>query len=188
MKICLDPGHSGPFEPGACAGGYSEADLNLTIAKTLRTLLEAAGHRCILTRSGSIGNDDLTWRADVAWDFDAVIFVSLHCNAFADSAACGTEILYYPGSNYGYRLARLIQTGIIRACHTVDRGVKPRGDLTVLKATACPAVLVELAFLTNQADRDKLTSPIWQLQFCQGILAGVNEFERGLTASGTAKL
>ena len=32
LKIVLDPGHSGPFEPGACAGGVTEAGINLQIA------------------------------------------------------------------------------------------------------------------------------------------------------------
>ena len=33
MKICIDPGHSGPVEPGACAGGVTEAEIVYVIAK-----------------------------------------------------------------------------------------------------------------------------------------------------------
>lgn len=43
-------------------------------------------------------------------------------------------------------------------CHTVDRKVKTNDEWTVLLETAMPAVLVELAFLTNDAERARLTS------------------------------
>jgi len=36
--------------------------------------------------------------------------------------------------------------------------VKTNAEWTVLRETAMPAVLVELAFLTNDAERTKLTS------------------------------
>ena len=44
MKICIDPGHSGPFEPGSCAAGVTEAAVNLQVSKTLAKMLEGAGH------------------------------------------------------------------------------------------------------------------------------------------------
>ena len=45
MKICIDPGHSGPFEPGACAGGFNEADINWYIAKFAMAELKYRGTR-----------------------------------------------------------------------------------------------------------------------------------------------
>jgi N-acetylmuramoyl-L-alanine amidase len=43
VKICIDPGHSGPVEPGACAGGFTEAAINLGIAVILGELLIGKG-------------------------------------------------------------------------------------------------------------------------------------------------
>ena len=94
MKICIDPGHSGPIEPGACAGGVTEADINLQVAKIAARILMSRGHEVKLTREKDIDNDDLLWRAEVAWQFRADIFISLHCNAAASPAAHGTEVLY----------------------------------------------------------------------------------------------
>lgn len=54
MKICIDPGHSGPYEPGACAGGVTEAAMNLAISKALGGTLQVLGYGVIYTREGDI--------------------------------------------------------------------------------------------------------------------------------------
>ena len=179
MKICLDPGHSGPFEPGACAGGYTEAAIVLQVAKRLKSMLEQAGHKVKLTREGDIDNDDLEWRAEVAWKFKADIFISLHCNAAQNEQANGTEVFYYPTSENGRTLARCIQKALIDNCHTTDRGVKTNDEWTVLSDTYCPSALVELAFLTNAKDRELLVDRFTQRLFAGGVLQGVTSFAQG---------
>jgi N-acetylmuramoyl-L-alanine amidase len=179
MKICLDPGHSGKIEPGACAGGVTEAAINLEVAKIAGRMLEKFGHQVLLTRTGEVENNWLTWRCEAAWAFDADIFVSIHCNASEDESASGTEAFYFPGSETGHALACCIQTELVALCHTVDRKVKTNDEWTVLLETAMPAVLVELAFLTNEAERAKLTSDMGKRQFAEGIVKGINRFADG---------
>ena len=116
MKICIDPGHSGPVEPGACAGGVTEAAITLEIAKITAKMLEKFRHTVLLTRTGTVDNDWLTWRCEAAWNFGADIFISIHCNAHASPAAHGTEVFYYPGSESGHALARCIQAELVALC------------------------------------------------------------------------
>jgi N-acetylmuramoyl-L-alanine amidase len=179
MKICLDPGHSGKIEPGACAGGVTEAAINLEVAKIAGRMLEKFGHKVLFTRTGDVDNNWLSWRCEAAWAFDADVFVSIHCNASNDESASGTEVFYFPGSETGHALARCIQTELVALCHTTDRGVKWNDEWTVLRETVCPAVLVELAFLTNDADRELLIRGITQRRFAEGIVKGVNRFAEG---------
>ena len=179
MKICIDPGHSGPFEPGACAGGATEAAITLEIAKITARQLAKYGHQVLLTRSGDVDNDWLTWRCEAAWNFGADIFISIHCNAAASPAAHGTEVFYYPGSENGHALARCIQSELVALCRTADRGVKTNDEWTVLLETACPAVLVEMAFLSNDQDRELLTDRFRQRQIAVGIANGVEDFAKG---------
>ena len=47
MRVCIDPGHSGPVEPGACAGGFSEAALVMAIARFLEQELQQRGHQVL---------------------------------------------------------------------------------------------------------------------------------------------
>ena len=179
MKICIDPGHSGPCEPGACAGGVTEANINLQVAKIAARILASRGHEVKLTREKDIDNDDLLWRAEVAWQFRADIFISLHCNAAASAAAHGTEVFYYPTSENGHALARCLQAALVRNCQTEDRGVKTNDEWTVLLETACPAVLVEMAFISNDEDRELLTDRFRQRQIAVGIANGVEDFAKG---------
>ncbi len=179
MKICIDPGHSGPVEPGACAGGVTEAEVNLRVSKILARMLEKAGHKVKLTREKEIDNDDLTWRAEVAWQFCADIFISIHCNAAASPSAHGTEVWYYETSENAHALARCIQAALVDNCRTADRGAKSNDYYTVLQETSCPAVLVELAFLTNDQDREMLTDRFLQRQFAVGIVNGVDQYAKG---------
>ena len=179
MKICLDPGHSGKIEPGACAGGVTEAVINLEVAKIAGRMLEKFGHKVLLTRTGEVDNYWLSWRCEAAWAFGADIFVSIHCNASNDESAKGTETFYFPGSETGHALARCIQSELVALCHTVDRNVKTNDEWTVLLETAMPAVLVELAFLTNDAERVRLNSSMGQRQFAEGLVRGINRFADG---------
>ena len=181
MKICIDPGHSGPMEPGACAGGVTEAAIVLAIAKMTAKILTDRGHKVLLTREDDIEDDSLLWRAEEAWKFRAEIFVSLHCNAATDPAAHGTEVLYYPTSENGHALARCIQAELVKNCQTAYRGVKTNDELTVLVETACPAVLAGMAFLSNDREREMLTDRFLQRQFAVGIANGIEQYGKGGT-------
>lgn len=174
VKIMLDPGHSGPYEPGACAGDVTEAAVVLAIACLTVGRLTQRGHTVRLTRAGDIDDDGLRWRAELANDWGADLFLSLHANSAVNPAACGTEVWHFPGSRPGSRLARRIQHAIVRRLGTADRGVKP-ATYTVLIATACPAVLVETAFLSNVADRALLTEPTRQADFATAIAVAIGK-------------
>ena len=179
MRICIDPGHSGPMEPGACAGGVTEAEINLQVSKILARMLEKAGHKVKLTREYDVEDAELDWRVELAWKFRADIYVCIHCNAVASPEAHGTETWHYPGSASGQALAGCIQDELVKNCRTVDRGLKTNNEWTVLADTVCPAVLVELAFLTNDKEREMLTDHFLQRQFAVGIVNGIEKFAAG---------
>jgi N-acetylmuramoyl-L-alanine amidase len=118
MQICIDPGHSGPIEPGACAGGIKECDVVLAIAKLLEERLSEQGHDTLLTRAGDIETDDLAFRAKAANMHRVDVFVSIHANSAAHEAAHGTEVYHYPGSSPGRKLAGLIQSRLVAELET----------------------------------------------------------------------
>lgn len=175
MYITIDPGHSGPFEPGACAENLTEAEVVLSIGQALAGLLSAAGHNVLLTRTQNIETDDLAFRADMANNQPADIFVSLHCNSAESAAAKGTEVYCFPGSIKGASLADCIRKRIVEAMDTVDRGTK-EANFQVLRETDCPAVLVETAFLSSPDDRPKLASLAGRVGFAIAIYQGLQDF------------
>ena len=178
MKICIDPGHSGPVEPGACAGGFTEASLVMAIARFLQQELQQRGHQVLLTRDGPVADKELDWRAVMANEWGAGAFLSIHCNSFRKIEAEGTETYHYPCSEAGERLARAIQFRICDALLTEDRGVK-QDNFQVLRETDCPAVLVECGFISNPIDRAMLTDPLEQWRIAAAIAEGLADWEKG---------
>lgn len=175
MFICLDPGHSGPVEPGACAYGYTEAAIVLDIAETAADFLTAAGHNVTMTRTRDIDTDDLTFRADHANNAGCDLFISIHCNAAESSRAQGTEVYYFPGSTQGAALAACLQSNIVTSLGTVDRGTK-EADFQVLRDTIMPAALVECAFISNQLEAQMLAAPRQQRKIAEAIVEAVIQY------------
>ena len=172
MIFCIDPGHSGPEEPGACAFGQTEAALNLAIVQALAAILEDEGHAVLLTRDGDIEDDGLAFRAELANDEEADAFLSIHCNAAAYEAAKGFEVWCYPGSAAGNDLAQAIDDALSEAVYTTDRGVKS-ANFAVLRLTDMPAVLVECGFITNADDAAVLTDENGQQAIARAIADGL---------------
>jgi len=177
VKICIDPGHSGPVEPGACAGGLTEAALVMAIARFLQQELQQRGHAVLLTRDGTVANDELNWRAAMANDWGADAFLSIHCNSFRNIEAEGTETYHYPGSTAGERLARAVQFRNTDALLPEDRGVK-KDNFQVLHETDCPAVLIECGFISNPIDRAMLADPLEQWRIAAAIAEAVADWEK----------
>ena len=175
MKIFLDPGHSGPFEPGACAAGLTEAELTLRIARFTREELTQRGHTVAMSRNGTVDDDGLTWRAMMANAWGADLLISIHCNSAERIDAEGTETYCYPGSVEGKRLADWIQYCLTDSLLTEDRGVK-EANFAMLRETECPAVLVECGFISNPVDREMLASSPEQWRIGAAIAAGVDEY------------
>ncbi len=73
------------------------------------------------------------------------------------------------------RLAEEIQTELNRALGIENRGIK-QADFKVLRGVACPAVLVEAAFISNPQEEEKLVSEDFQSQVAQAVYNGLASF------------
>lgn len=184
MRIAIDAGHGGHDSGAVAPDGTREKDVVLEYAKDLGLLLEAAGHDVMLTRV----NDDfvgLSLRAYRADDWNADCLISIHANASANSLANGAWVIYDDKTKpeKGKRLARMIfdEMDMVPGVGDDDpeKEVFPDGtgwvgyrQLTVISASKCPAVLVELGFLSNPEDlADLLKSPV-RGAVCEAIARG----------------
>lgn len=172
MKIFINPGHGGN-DPGACGYSLREADVALKIGTLVQKYLRNVGYDVKLFQF-----DGLEQICDAANDWNADIFVSIHCNA---GGGTGTETFHYEYSSCGKELAACIQSQIVNSLHTTDRGLKTKVfsngypfDLYVLKYTDMPAVLVETAFIDNPDDADLLR--LRQDDFARAIARGITDY------------
>ncbi len=195
--IVIDPGHGGD-DPGNQNSRLklTEKTYTLDVAKRLERLLKAQGFRVVLTRT----NDrrlELDDRTEVARKARADLFISIHFNAFSESRVSGTETFVltprlqrsspqperdtsmlstlYPGNRYDHWNALVgyqIHRQLVQQLKLEDRGLK-RFRYRVLCTVDCPAVLVEAAFLSNDAEGRKVATPAYRQQIAEAIAAGV---------------
>ena len=104
-----------------------------------------------------------------AWPAD--YFISIHANANLNENVHGSECYVYKAYSDAYYLAEDILEGMVSQVGTKDNGVRINPSLYVLRRTTMPAVLVELAYLTNDEDAKLLLNE--QQAFAEGIYQGI---------------
>lgn len=156
-KIVIDAGH-GDQDPGASANGLREKDVVLDVSLKVRDKLKLLGADVIMTRS----NDQfvsLRDRVVFAKTNYADSFVSIHGNAATNKSAQGSEVFYDTSENdngiESGKLAKEIQAQLVTMASMKDRGAK-NYPFYVIKNNDIPSVLVELGFLTNNSDAEKM--------------------------------
>jgi N-acetylmuramoyl-L-alanine amidase len=172
--IVIDPGHGGK-DPGATSDyGYNEKTVNFDVALQVAQILRDKGHRIIMTRD-SDEFIELEERAAIANRSKAAIFVSIHADSCATSSKNGFTIyVARSGSSASTRLANAIdncmaQTGI--SSNSIRQA-----DYRVLTHTRCPAVLIELGYLSNYWEAKQLKNISMQKQLAQAIADGVTDY------------
>ena len=182
IKIFIDQGHnpSGP-NAGAEGHGYREQDLVYIIGVRLAELLRNNGNFEVMlsrptpqTQLGTSNATSLRARVDMANNWGADYFISLHANASSIPTASGVEAFVYSTSSEAYPLAVEIVRGVAEATGEPNRGVSARPSLYVLRRTAMPATLVELGFITNPVEAEMMaTNPGL---YAQGVYNGILSF------------
>lgn len=154
FMIMVDSGH-GLHDTGAVAiDGTFEKDYNREIAKQLVDLLRSGGYKVETTTDLNVDDyASISERRKIFEESEAKLLVSIHCNAYTNNQANGTEVLYM--NKKVESLARGISYDIAKATGMVNRGAKYRDDLGLLKTTK-PAIIVECGFITNSADLLKI--------------------------------
>jgi N-acetylmuramoyl-L-alanine amidase len=75
------------------------------------------------------------------------------------------------------RLAELVQEELDAMLGTRNRGIK-QAPFKVLTGVACPAILVEAAFISNPDEERKLASPAFQEKVAEAIYRGLARYIR----------
>ena len=200
--VVVDPGHDlranletepiGPGSPtrkikdgGGTSGvvsGTTEAQLNLAISLRVRTLLERAGVRVVMTRTrtegASIGN---VARAGIANRAGASLFLRIHGDGASSSSARGSHTLL-PAFRAGWTddvyedsraAAELVQQELVRSLGFPDRGLQERADMTGFNWSDVPVILVEVGFMTNPTEDRALSTEAYRERAARGMCRGV---------------
>lgn len=181
--ITIDPGHGGSDSGAVGPNGYTEKEGAFVISQKVASILNQSGAKVVMTRDSDVdvygpnasARNELQARVDVGNRVNSDIFVSIHCNAFVNPAANGTQTFYYGSSYQGQRLAQNIQEKMIEANGLRDRGISTC-NFYVVKHSYMPAVLIETAFITNYDEEALLSDDEWQTTMAKAIAEGINEY------------
>ncbi len=184
LLVVIDAGHGGT-DPGAVytdenGNTVYEKTPNLYISKKVYEYLKNDGINAVMTRDTDVFVELLD-RSEFANAKDADLFVSIHNNSIDNKDVSGCMVLYNGNvteSKYGItgkETAQNINEEIKKIVPITNRGLVSRPNLSVLKRTAMPAVLVECAFGTNPGDLKLLTNNQSLDLFARAIANGIEK-------------
>lgn len=182
--VVIDAGHGGI--DGGVQGvntGTKESDVNLTISRALKNVLEDNGYTVVMTRQNSDGlyglssknkkQKDMATRKQIINDASADLVVSIHQNFYPRAAIRGAQVFYAPGSETGKQMADTMQSIINTNLESCSR-VAMKGDYFILQCSQTPSLLIECGFLSNPEDEKLLLDSKYQQKIAYTIFTGIN--------------
>lgn len=209
--VAVDAGHqqygnSGaePIGPGAStkkakvSGGTSgvstgkaESELTLEVAKKLNKELTKRGYKVIMIRTKQNVNISNKQRAIKANKSGAKIYIRLHADGSSSRAVRGATALY-PSTNNPYvknlskkskKLSECILNSYCSKTEITNRGLAVRDDLTGTNWSKIPVTLIEMGFMTNSTEDQKMNKDTFQKKMSKGIADGVDKYFNKKTSS-----
>ncbi|MFC1736485.1 N-acetylmuramoyl-L-alanine amidase [Candidatus Hydrogenedentota bacterium] len=212
-RIVIDPGHGGPFKGAVSRYGLTEAEVNMAVSCKLAEYLEDAGARVKLTYlkglplttsvQGEI-KDDLQARVNIARDFNAELFVSVHHNADVSRESSKNDIeIYYkmgddgPSLDVASRIQRHLSAASLPYEAEMERravadklsskedaseGIMPRarkllaGNYHVLRNSPMTAILTESSYMSHPSNARKVSRERYTMEEAYAIFKGIAEY------------
>lgn len=174
-RIVIDPGHGGS-DPGSEIHGVREADITWDLARRLEGRMKATGMEALVSRGQGNGPSEAE-RADFANNAGADLLLSLHSDRNSSPEAHGVASFHFGNGNgatstVGELLAGFIQREIAARTGMLDCHTHPK-TWEILRLTRCPAVRIEIGYLTNPVDRARLSEPGFRDVVAEGVLIAV---------------
>ena len=185
--VCVDPGHGGT-DPGKVGiNGQLEKDINLAIAKKLKTYLEASDVTVVLTRDKDMGlyssgdahkkMADMRKRCQLIEEVKPDLVISIHQNSYHEEAIRGGQVFYYKTSVRGKKLAQILQERFDYVLGDANkRQAKANDNYYRRLHVKEPSVSAECGFLSNREEAEKLETKEYQDRLAWTLHMGIMEY------------
>ena len=165
--IVIDVGHGGQ-DNGTTVNGFDEKEIALNIANKIKELNKNSNVVIILSRD----SDKFLSLSDRANQINSVkpdFVISLHANATDNQKENGKQIFVSDKNKQKEKSGDLA----LKLFYSFkDRNVEiKKADFYLLKNVEYPIALVELGYLTNETDREILTTEKGQYKLAKSILS-----------------
>ena len=181
--VVIDAGHGGTVPGKVGVDGSLEKDINLAVAKRLKTYLEQDDIRVIMTRETDTGlySDtdsrkkmaDMKKRCEIIEESGADLVVSIHQNSYHEENVFGAQVFYYQTSTEGEKAAGIIQDALQKVNPDNTKKIKANNTYYILKKTEVPTVIVECGFLSNYKEAQKLVTEDYQKSVAEAVAEGI---------------
>lgn len=173
LVIAIDAGHGGTnFGTVGSNSKVLEKDYTLLFAKALETVLLKQGATVIMTRTTDTTFDNKD-RILFLQQHHPDLLISLHLNASVKPEIQGVSTYY---KQIGFKplsvsiLKRMLDTGLN------EFGNIGNFNFTLNAITDFPNCLVEIGFLSNKEDEEKILNPKFHQKVAQSIYWGIKDF------------
>jgi N-acetylmuramoyl-L-alanine amidase len=170
LKIAIDAGHGGTNSGAVGAKtGVKEKDCNLQIAKELEKYLKRRGAEVYMTR---IADVDLSMvdRTLMLRAAKPDLLISIHHNSADNPSVKGVSTYY---RYIGFKPLSVAILNRMLELDLAEFGNIGSFNFSLNGPTEYPNCLVEVAFLSNEADEKRITDPRFQQQVAKKIRKGV---------------
>ena len=183
----LDAGHGGT-DPGKVGiNGQLEKDINLAIAKKLKTYLEASDVTVVLTRDKDMGlyssgdahkkMADMRKRCQLIEEVKPDLVISIHQNSYHEEAIRGGQVFYYKTSVRGKKLVQILQERFDYVLGDANkRQAKANDNYYLLLHVKEPIIIAECGFLSNWEEAEKLETKEYQDRLAWTLHMGIMEY------------
>ncbi|KGX84373.1 N-acetylmuramoyl-L-alanine amidase CwlD [Pontibacillus litoralis] len=184
--VVIDPGHGGADGGAVGSDDTLEKDIALSVSQQLQNYLQQGGALVYMTREADedLADDDISSlskrksqdirrRIEMIEQKEADFFISIHLNAIPSTRWHGAQSFYNPASPESERLAKMVQSEIIRNLENTKRTALPIRNVYLMKHTGAPGALVEIGFLSNVHERELLKTTEYQQKMAASIYEGV---------------
>ena len=183
--VVVDAGH-GSRASGAVKLDIKEKEIDLAIVLELKKIFEKSSENIgvYYTRTED-KNPTFKQRADLANKSEADLFISIHNNSSPSGAfsnLSGTQVLYRQSDKSGLsrKFAQICLNNVVNKLESRKIGLLEGDDIYIIRSSDVPVALIEVGFMTNKAELEKLTSQEYQQKAAEGIYNAILEaFEKG---------
>lgn len=188
--IIVDPGHGGT-DSGAVgfSGAIKESQINFATAAYLKNELESRGATVYMTRYDDV-KVTLDERKSMIYSVRPDLYISLHSDGSESKTPFGTSAYYFKPMSQA--LAKNIYENILSVYSTymypsqsdkvssASRGCKFH-PFSVTRVEDCPSVLIELGYVTNDEECQKLADAQTQQKLACAIADGTQQYLASLS-------
>lgn len=178
--IVGNAGHCPGLDPGAVGPtGLQECDVSKDVTEKMLKFLSDVGYQTVFVQE-----NELYDIARISNESGADLFISVHCNSAGSPQATGMEIFTTVGQTEADKVATLVMNQLancealkalpVRA-DWVDGDVDKEANFYVLRKTDAPAVLVELAFISNPNEEAILANPEHRTTIAAALARGISD-------------